>query len=158
MSATAAGLAQVGLLVVAPAVVYMPFGNYLARVYTDDRHWRVETVLYRVTRVNPDTEQCWPIYAAGVLGFPFVSIMLLYLLQRFQSWLPLNFGRGAVGPTIAFNTAVSFTTNTNWQSYVPETTLGDIVQMAGLTVQNLVSAAVGMAVAVALVRPASPRR
>src|SRR5919206_422424 len=86
------------------------------------------------------------------LAFSFLSIGLLYLLQRLQGLLPLNLGRGPVEPGIAFNTAVSFVTNTDWQSYVPETVMGHLVQMAGLTVQNFVSAAVGMAVAVGLVR------
>ncbi|MDA3623878.1 potassium-transporting ATPase subunit KdpA [Saccharopolyspora sp. WRP15-2] len=152
MSSAVAGLAQVGLLVVALAAVYGPFGAYLAGVYSSDRHWRVERVLYRLVGVDPDAEQRWGAYAAGVLGFSFVSIVLLYVLQRVQAWLPWNFGRGPVEPGIAFNTAVSFATNTNWQSYVPEEVLGHTVQMAGLTVQNFVSAAVGMAVAVALVR------
>jgi K+-transporting ATPase ATPase A chain len=87
-----------------------------------------------------------------VLGFSFVGVVLLYLLQRLQPLLPMSFVRGAVEPAMAFNTAISFVTNTNWQSYVPEQVLGNTVQTAGLTVQNVVSAAVGMAVAVALVR------
>jgi K+-transporting ATPase ATPase A chain len=152
MSSFAAGLIQVGFLVVLLAVVYVPFGDYMARVYTGQRHWRVERWIYRVCRIEPDAEQRWTVYGAGILSLSFVSIVLLYLLQRLQPLLPLSFGRGAVAPSMAFNTAVSFVTNTNWQSYVPETTLGDTVQMAGLTVQNFVSAAVGMAVAVALIR------
>ena len=122
------------------------------RVYTGERHWRVERALYRVVRVDPDSEQRWTGYAAALLAFSFLSVVLLYLLQRLQALLPLSLGRGPVEPGIAFNTAVSFVTNTNWQSYVPETVMGHLVQMAGLTVQNFVSAAVGMAVAVALVR------
>jgi K+-transporting ATPase ATPase A chain len=152
MSPTAAGLAQVGLLVVALAAVHRPLGDHLARVYTATNHWRIERVIYRIGRVNPDVEQRWTTYAAGVLGFSFVGIVLLYLIMRLQSLLPFDFGRGAVEPGIAFNTAVSFVTNTNWQSYVPETVMGHTVQMLGLTAQNFVSGAVGMAVAVALVR------
>ncbi len=152
MSATTAGLLQLGLLLVALAAVYVPFGNYMARVYTDERHWRVERAVYRVVRVDPDSEQRWTGYAAALLAFSFLSVVLLYLLQRLQALLPLSLGRGPVDPGIAFNTAVSFVTNTNWQSYVPETVMGHLVQMAGLTVQNFVSAAVGMAVAIALVR------
>jgi K+-transporting ATPase ATPase A chain len=152
MSSTVAGLLQVGALLVLLAAVYAPFGTYMARVYESEKHWRVERALYRVVRVDPDSEQRWTVYAAALLAFSFVSILFLYLLQRFQAFLPLSLGRGAVEPGIAFNTAVSFVTNTNWQSYVPETTMGHLVQMAGLTVQNFVSAAVGMAVAVALVR------
>jgi potassium-transporting ATPase potassium-binding subunit len=152
MSSTVAGLLQVGVLLVLLAAVYKPLGDYLARVFTDKRHLAVERVIYRVVRVNPDTEQRWPVYAAGVLGFSFVSIVLLYLIQRAQPLLPFDFGRGAVEPGTAFNTAISFVTNTNWQSYVPEVVMGHTVQMLGLTVQNFVSAAVGLAVAIALVR------
>jgi K+-transporting ATPase ATPase A chain len=156
MNDTLAGLLQVGALVLLLALAYKPLGDYMARAYSSERHWRVERALYRLVRVDPDTEQRWSVYAAGVLGFSFVSIVFVYLLQRLQPFLPLGFGRGVDGDTVpasmAFNTAVSFVTNTNWQSYVPETVLGHTVQMAGLTVQNVVSAAVGMAVAVALVR------
>lgn len=152
MSAALAGWTQVGLLLAALAAVYRPFGAYMARVYSSPKHNRAESLVYRLVRVDPDAEQRWSAYAAGVLGFSLVSVLLLYLLQRVQAWLPFNFGRGAVAPGMAFNTAVSFVTNTNWQSYVPEEVLGHTVQMAGLTVQNFVSAAVGMAVAVALVR------
>jgi len=115
-------------------------------------HSRVERALYRLLRVDPDAEQRWTGYAAAVLAFSFLSVVALYLPQRRQALLPLSLGRGAVAPGIAFNTAVSFVTNTDWQSYLPETTMGHLVQMAGLTVQNFVSAAVGMAVAAALVR------
>ena len=139
-------------LVVLLAVAYVPLGDYMARVFTAEKHWRVETLVYRVVRVDPASGQRWTTYAAGVLGFSFFSIVLLYLLQRLQPLLPLSFGRGAVPPGMAFNNAVSFTTNTNWQSYVPEQVMGDTVQMAGFTVQNVMSAAVGLAVAVALIR------
>jgi K+-transporting ATPase ATPase A chain len=152
MSSTLAGLLQAGTLVLLLALVYRPLGDHMARVYSDERHRRVEAALYRLVRVDPAAEQRWPTYAAGVLGLSLVSIVLLYLLQRLQPLLPLAFDRGAVEPGTAFNTAVSFVTNTNWQSYVPETVLGHAVQMAGLTVQNMVSAAVGIAVAIALVR------
>ncbi|MGM1060275.1 potassium-transporting ATPase subunit KdpA [Saccharothrix sp. Mg75] len=152
MSPTAAGLLQVGLLLLALAVAHRPFGDHLARTYTDREHLRVERVVYRAARVDPDSEQRWGTYARAVIGFSFVGVVLLYALQRAQSLLPWDFGRGDVPPATAFNTAVSFVTNTNWQSYVPETTLGHAVQVVGLTVQNFVSAAVGMAVAVALVR------
>lgn len=152
MSSTLAGLFQVGLLIAALAVVYKPLGDYMARVFTAGKHSEVESAVYRVVRVNPDSEQRWGTYAQAVLGFSFVSIVLLYLLQRLQPLLPFDFGRGAVEPGMAFNNAVSFVTNTNWQSYVPEAVLGHAVQMVGLTVQNFVSAAVGLAVAVALVR------
>jgi potassium-transporting ATPase potassium-binding subunit len=152
MSSTVAGLLQVGLLVLALAFVYKPLGDYMARVFTSKKHLAVERAIYRVVRVNPDAEQNWKVYAAGVLGFSFVSIVLLYLIQRLQPLLPFSFGRGAVEPGMAFNNAVSFVTNTNWQSYVPEVVMGHTVQMVGLTVQNFLSAAVGLAVAIALVR------
>jgi len=152
MSDLTAGLIQAGLLLVALAVVHKPLGDYMARVFTTEKHLAVERGLYRLFRVKPESERRWPTYAMGVLGFSFVSIVLLYLLQRLQSLLPLNFGRGAVDPGIAFNTAISFVTNTNWQSYVPESVMGHTVQMAGLTVQNFLSAAVGLSVAIALVR------
>ncbi|MBN9109790.1 MAG: potassium-transporting ATPase subunit KdpA [Pseudonocardia sp.] len=152
MNDTLAGLLQVAALLVLLAACYAPLGDYMAKVFTTERHWRVETLLYRVARVDPSSGQRWPVYAAGVLGFSFVSIVLLYLLQRLQPVLPASFDRGSVGPATAFNTAISFVTNTNWQSYVPEQTLGNTVQMAGLTVQNVLSAAVGIAVAVALIR------
>jgi K+-transporting ATPase ATPase A chain len=143
---------QLVLLLVALAVVHRPLGDYMARVFTSTRHLAVERAVYRIGRVDPDTEQRWTVYAAGVLGFSFVSVVLLYLVQRLQPLLPFDFGRGAVAPGIAFNTAVSFVTNTNWQSYVPEAVLGHTVQMLGLTVQNFVSSAVGLGVAIALVR------
>jgi K+-transporting ATPase ATPase A chain len=151
MTDTVAGLLQVGLLVVVLAVVYRPLGGYLAHAFTTERHWRVEKAIYRLVRVNPDSEQRWTAYAAGVLGLGFVSALLLYLIQRFQSLLPLNFGR-TIPPGMAFNNAVSFATNTNWQSYVPEQVMGHTAQMIGLTVQNFASAAMGMAVAVAVIR------
>jgi K+-transporting ATPase ATPase A chain len=147
-----AGLLQVAALLLLLALAYRPLGDYMARVYSDERDWRVEAWLYRLVRVDSGAEQRWSGYAAGVLGFSFVGVVLLYLLQRLQPLLPMSFDRGPVDPATAFNTAVSFVTNTNWQSYVPEQVLGNTVQMAGLTVQNVVSAAVGMAVAVALVR------
>ncbi|MGH3755801.1 MAG: potassium-transporting ATPase subunit KdpA [Pseudonocardiaceae bacterium] len=152
MPDTAAGLLQVALLLAVLVAVYRPLGDYMARVYTATTHLRAEQVIYWLVRVDPNSDQRWTTYAAGVLGFSVVSIVLLYLLQRLQGWLPLSLGRGAVEPGIAFNTAVSFVTNTNWQSYVPESVMGHLVQMTGLTVQNFLSAAVGMAVAVALIR------
>jgi K+-transporting ATPase ATPase A chain len=152
MSSTVAGLSQVGVLLLALAAVYKPVGDYMARVFTSKKHLAVERVIYRTVRVSPESEQNWKTYAAGVLGFSFVSIVLLYLLMRLQPLFPWNFDRGAVDPGIAFNTAVSFVANTNWQSYVPETVLGHAVQMFGLTVQNFLSAAVGLAVAIALIR------
>ncbi len=152
MTDTTAGLLQVGLLLGALAVVHRPLGDYMARVFSTEKHLKAEKGLYRLFRVNPDSEQHWKTYASAVLGFSFVSIVLLYLLQRLQTILPWSNGREPVSPAVAFNTAVSFVTNTNWQSYVPETTMGHFVQMAGLTVQNFLSAGVGLAVAIAVTR------
>ncbi|MDT7745193.1 MAG: potassium-transporting ATPase potassium-binding subunit [Actinomycetota bacterium] len=152
MSTTGAGLVQLAVLLLALAACWRPLGDWMARVFTDARHWRIERGIYRLVRVDPDSEQRWTAYAVAVLAFSFVGVVLLYLLQRLQAVLGADLGRGAVSPSVAFNTAVSFVTNTNWQSYVPETTMGHFVQMAGLTVQNFLSAAVGLAVAVALVR------
>ncbi|WP_433279729.1 potassium-transporting ATPase subunit KdpA [Pseudonocardia xinjiangensis] len=152
MSDTLAGILQIVAMVGLLALVYKPLGDYMARIFTTEKHWRVEKALYKLIRVDPDAEQRWTTYATGVLGFSFVGVVLLYLLQRLQAFLPMAFGHGAVTPSVAFNTAISFVTNTNWQSYVPESTLGNTVQMAGLTVQNVVSATVGIAVAIALIR------
>ncbi len=152
MSTTGAGLVQLAVLVAALAVAWRPLGDWMALVFTDSRHWRVERWIYRLVRVDPDSEQRWTTYAVAVLAISFVGVVLLYLMQRLQAVLGVDLGRGAVSPSVAFNTAVSFVTNTNWQSYVPETTMGHFVAMAGLTVQNFLSAAVGLAVAVALVR------
>ena len=147
-----AGLAQVAVLLVLLAAAWRPLGDWMARVYTDERDWGVERLVYRVVRVDPRSEQRASTYAVAVLAFSFAGIVLLYLLQRLQALLPWSYGRGGVEPAVAFNTAISFVTNTNWQSYVPESVMGHTVQLVGLTVQNFVSAAVGMAVAVALVR------
>jgi K+-transporting ATPase ATPase A chain len=124
----------------------------MAHVFTTAKHWRVERWIYRFVRVDPDSEQRWTTYGYGMLGFSLVGVLLLYLLQRIQPWLPFAFGQAAVAPNMSFNTAISFVTNTNWQSYVPETTLGATVPMVGLTVQNFLSAASGIVIAIALVR------
>ncbi|WP_433294166.1 potassium-transporting ATPase subunit KdpA [Pseudonocardia sp. CA-142604] len=152
MSDTLAGILTIVALLVVLAIVYKPLGDYMARIFTSDKHSGLELALYRILRVDPNAEQRWSTYAAGVLGFSFVGVILLYLLQRLQTFLPMAFGHDPVPAAVAFNTAISFVTNTNWQSYVPETTLGNTVQMAGLTVQNVVSAAVGIVVAIALIR------
>jgi K+-transporting ATPase ATPase A chain len=152
MSDTVAGLLQVGLLIAALAVCYRPLGAYMARVYSSDHDTRVERVIYRLIGVDPKGDQRWTAYARALLAFSAVSVLALYALQRFQPNLPLSLGFPGVAPDQAFNTATSFTTNTNWQSYSGEATMGHLVQMAGLAVQNFASAAVGMAVAVALIR------
>ena len=152
MSDTTAGLLQVGMLLGALAICYRPLGAYMARVYTGDRHSRVERAIYRVVGVDPSADQRWPVYARSLLAFSLVSVLGLYALQRLQPHLPLSLGLPGVAPDQAFNTAASFVSNTNWQSYSGESTMGHLTQMAGLAVQNFVSAAVGMAVAVALIR------
>jgi potassium-transporting ATPase potassium-binding subunit len=158
MSTTTAGVLFVVSLVAALAVAHKPLGDYMARVFTSGRHLRVERGVYRVVGVDPGREQTWAVYARSVLAFSAVSVLLLYLLQRVQAHLPLSLGFAAVKPDLAWNTAVSFTTNTNWQAYSGESTMGHLVQMAGLAVQNFLSAAVGIAVAVALVRGLVRRR
>ncbi|MEU1409104.1 potassium-transporting ATPase subunit KdpA [Streptomyces sp. NPDC005728] len=147
-----AGVLQLLALIGALALVYIPVGNYMARVYSSDKHLRVEKWIYKGIGANPDAEMTWPAYLRGVLAFSAVSVLFLYLLQRLQGILPGSMGFDSVNPAQSFNTAVSFVTNTNWQSYYGEQTMGHVVQTAGLAVQNFVSAAVGMAVAVALVR------
>ncbi|MQY36129.1 Potassium-transporting ATPase potassium-binding subunit [Streptomyces sp. RB17] len=152
MSPEVAGFLQLLALIGALALACIPLGNYMAKVYSSKKHLRVEKWIYRAIGANPDAEMTWPAYLRGVLAFSAVSVLFLYLLQRLQGVLPGSLGFSAVSPAQSFNTAVSFVTNTNWQSYYGEQTMGHVVQTAGLAVQNFVSAAVGMAVAVALVR------
>ncbi|TIW69871.1 MAG: potassium-transporting ATPase subunit KdpA, partial [Mesorhizobium sp.] len=136
-----------------------PLGGYLYRVFNGERTLLspilgpVERGLYRISGTSDREEQHWTIYAAGIMVFSLASFLLLYALQRLQGVLPYNpAGMTAVEQNLAFNTAASFVTNTNWQNYGGESTMSYLVQMAGLTVQNFVSAAVGIAIAVALIR------
>ncbi len=152
MSDATAGLLQAGALVLALAACYRPLGAYLAHALTDEKDLRAERVVYRLVGVDPKADQRWATYAVSLLAFSFVGVLLLYVVQRAQSGLPLSLGFPGVDPATAFNTAASFVTNTNWQAYSGEATMGHLAQMAGLAVQNFVSAAVGLAVAVALVR------
>jgi K+-transporting ATPase ATPase A chain len=152
MSATAAGWLQVLVLVVALVLVHRPLGDFMARTFTTVKNGRVERVLYRVMGVDPEADMAWPVYLRSVLAFSVVSVLFLYAFQRLQDKLWLSLGFPAVPPDQAWNTATSFVTNTNWQSYSGESTMGHLVQMAGLAVQNFASAAVGIAVAVALIR------
>ncbi|MFD0060654.1 potassium-transporting ATPase subunit KdpA [Streptomyces sp. NPDC056690] len=152
MSPVLAGVLQLLALIAALALAYRPLGDYMARVYSSDKHLRVEKWIYKGIGANPDTEMRWPAYLRGVLAFSAVSVLFLYLLQRLQGSLPGSLGFKAIDPDQAFNTAASFVANTNWQSYYGEQAMGHVVQTAGLAVQNFVSAAVGIAVAVALVR------
>ncbi|UFN43098.1 potassium-transporting ATPase subunit KdpA [Nocardioides okcheonensis] len=152
MSDTLGGLLTIALLVALLAAAYVPLGDYMARVFTSTRHLRVERAVYRLSGVNPDAEQGARSYATGVVGFSLVSIVVLMAIQLGQAALPMDRDLPGVPFWMSFNTAISFVTNTNWQSYAGESTLGFTAQMAGLAVQNFLSAAVGIAVAVALVR------
>ena len=136
-----------------------PLGLYMARVFTGERTWLtpvlapVERFVYRVSGVDPGSEMPWTGYAVSLLLFNFACFVILYLMLRFQGLLPLNPTQaGAMSPAIAFNTAVSFVTNTNWQAYSGETAVSHLVQMAGFTWQNFISAATGVSVALALIR------
>lgn len=156
---TAEGLLQILLYLGLLAAVTPLLGRYMARVFEGERTLPgivlgpLERGLYRIAGIDPRREQHWTGYTLALLSFNLLGLLLLYALLRFQAWLPLNpAGLGPVGPDLAFNTAVSFTTNTNWQSYGGETTLSYLSQMLGLTVQNFVSAATGIAVAIALIR------
>ncbi len=153
-----AGLLFVVALVIALAAAYRPFGDYMYRVVSGTKSTRLEKAIYRLVGVDPATEQTWGVYARSVLAFSAVSILFLYLFLRVQDKLWLSLGFPAVPNHIAWNTAVSFTTNTNWQAYSGESTMGHLVQMAGLAVQNFASASVGIAVAVALIRGFASRK
>ncbi|HEY4792449.1 MAG TPA: potassium-transporting ATPase subunit KdpA [Mycobacterium sp.] len=154
MSTTGAGIAFLALLVAALVAVHVPLGDYMYRVYTSERDWRIEKLAYRIIGANPKAQQPWFAYARSVLAFSAVSVLFLFFFELLQDKLPLHLHNPAtpMTPALAWNTAVSFVTNTNWQAYAGESTQGHLVQMAGLAVQNFVSAAVGMAVAIALVR------
>ncbi|MGW0669951.1 potassium-transporting ATPase subunit KdpA [Streptomyces sp. NPDC002746] len=152
MSPVLAGVLQLLALVVALGLAYRPLGDHMARVYTSPRHLRAEKWIYRAIGADPNTQMRWPAYLRGVLAFSVVSVLFLYLLQRLQGSLPGSLGFVSIDPDQAFNTAASFVANTNWQSYSGEQAMGHVVQTGGLAVQNFVSAAVGIAVAVALVR------
>jgi K+-transporting ATPase ATPase A chain len=156
---TASVLLQPALYLLVLLLLVKPLGAFMARVYQGERTFLspalqpVERFIYRLARIHADEEMDWKTYAIAFLLFNLVGILLLYLIQRLQSILPLNpQSLGAVSPGLAFNTAVSFVTNTNWQSYGGETTMSYLTQMAGLTVQNFLSAATGMVVLIALVR------
>jgi K+-transporting ATPase ATPase A chain len=151
MSDTVSGLLTIAVLVAALAIVHVPLGNWMAKVFTDEKHWRNERLVYRLVRVDPTSEQRWTTYAVAVVAFSVVGIVLLFLILVFQGVLPLARG-AAMNVDTAVNTAVSFVTNTNWQSYAGEAGTSPFVQTVGLTVQNFVSPAVGLAVAIALVR------
>jgi K+-transporting ATPase ATPase A chain len=158
------GLIQIALYLVLLTALTPVTGEYMARVFSGERTVAtrllgpVEHSLYRICGVDPSREQHWTGYAAALLAFNLLGVLLLYAILRLQAWLPLNpAAMTAMTPDLAFNTAVSFTTNTNWQSYSGEAALSYVSQMVGLTVQNFASAATGMAVLVALIRGFSRR-
>ncbi|UCM90892.1 potassium-transporting ATPase subunit KdpA [Streptomyces marincola] len=152
MNQNLADVLQVTALVVALVLVHRPLGDYMAAVFTSRRHLRAERWIYRAIGADPDAGMRWTAYLRAVLAFSFVGVLFLYAFQRVQHLLPLSLGFDAPPPDRAFNTAVSFVTNTNWQSYAGEAAMGHLVQAGGLAVQNFLSAAVGLAVAIALVR------
>ncbi|MFS0884430.1 potassium-transporting ATPase subunit KdpA [Aeromicrobium sp. 179-A 4D2 NHS] len=152
MTDTMGGLLSIAVLLTLLAVLYVPLGDYMARVYTSSRHLRVERLVYRFTGVSPDAEQSPRSYAISVVGFSLVSVAVLMAILMGQAHLPMSRDMDGMPFWMSFNTAISFVANTNWQSYGGESTLGFTAQMAGLAVQNFLSAAIGIAVAVALVR------
>ena len=156
---TTSGWLQIGLYLLVLVLLVKPLGAYMARVFEGGRtplsqiFAPVERFIYRLSGVNPDTEMNWKTYALAMLLINFAGMLLVFLIQRFQGFLPLNpLQLDGVKPDLAFNTAVSFATNTNWQSYAGETTMSYLTQMMGLTVQNFLSAASGIAVLLALIR------
>ncbi|HLH76511.1 MAG TPA: potassium-transporting ATPase subunit KdpA [Candidatus Binataceae bacterium] len=152
-------LIQVGLFALIVLVLSVPLGRYMARVFSAEPTWLdplfgpLERLIYRLCGVHPEREQSWVEYAVAMLLFSGFGMVLLYGLERLQGLLPLNpQGLGGVAPDLAFNTAASFTTNTNWQAYAGESTMSYLTQMAGLAFHNFVSAASGIAVAIAVIR------
>src|SRR5580658_6432716 len=148
---TSNGILQIGLYFLVLLALTKPMGSYMARVFAGERTWAhriprwLEVAIYKTCGIDETAEQHWTAYAGGILIFSLVSILLTYLIQRIQQWLPLNpQGLGNVGTDLAFNTANSFGTNTNWQSYVPETTMSYFTNMIGLATHNFFSAAVGI--------------
>ncbi len=153
------GWVQIALYCVLLVLLVKPFGGYMTRVFNGERTLLrpvlrpIEVGLYKLCGVHEEEEQHWVTYTVAMLFFSVAGFLSLYALQRLQDVLPFNpQGQGAVGPDLAFNTSVSFITNTNWQSYTPESTMSYLVQMAGLTVHNFLSAATGIAMAIALIR------
>ena len=158
MNNTGLFILQALTLVLVLALIYRPLGDHMARVYSSPKNIRVERGIYRLIGVNPASEQSWPVYLRSVLAFSTIGVLAVYLLERVQEILPYSLGLPPVEPSLAWNTAISFVTNTDWQSYSPELTMGYTVQLIGLAVQNFVSAAVGIAVAVALIRGLASRK
>jgi potassium-transporting ATPase potassium-binding subunit len=158
---TSLGILQISAFFGLILIFTKPLGAYMAQVFQGQRTWLhpilrpIEALLYRLADVDEDSEQHWTKYTASLLSFSLFGFVLVYMMQRLQGFLPFNpqhLNAGNVSPDLAFNTAVSFMTNTNWQSYGGESTLSYFVQMAALTVQNFLSAAAGIAIAIAVVR------
>src|SRR5712692_4805483 len=150
---------QVGIFSVLVTAISVPLGLYMARVFAgeptqlDPVLRPIERTVYRLCGVHPDAEETWVEYAVSMLLFSVVGMLVLYAMERLQYFLPLNPQQfGAVAPDLAFNTAASFTTNTNWQAYAGESTMSYFTQMAGLAFHNFVSAATGIALAIAFIR------
>jgi potassium-transporting ATPase potassium-binding subunit len=152
MNSTAAGWLQFALLVAALAACYIPLGNYMARIFTAKEHWRVERGIYKLTGIDPEADMRWSVYVRSILAFSLCSVLLVYLIERTQHWLLFSIGLGNVPATTAWNTAASFTTNTNWQNYAGEATMSYFSQVTGLMVQQFMSAGVGLVVAIAMIR------
>src|SRR5271156_1961217 len=152
MSSTGAGWLQFALLVAALAACYIPLGNYIAHIFTSDKDWAVERGFYKLIGIDRKADQKWSAYLRSILAFSFVSVLFLYGIQRLQHYLPLSEHMPAVTPDLAWNTAASFVTNTNWQNYAGEATMGYLTQVSGLVVQQFMSAAVGIVVAIAMIR------
>jgi potassium-transporting ATPase potassium-binding subunit len=147
-----AGWLQAAVVIIVVVALHVPLGDYMARALASRRHWRAEVLLYRCIGIDPEADQRWPEYLRSLLAVSLVGILVLYLLLRAQRFLPYSLGHPGVSPALAFNTAVSFTTNTSWQNYPGETTLGGLAQAAGLGTEAFLSAAVGLAAALALIR------
>jgi K+-transporting ATPase ATPase A chain len=158
MSTTWSFILQLATLILVLGLIYRPLGDYMAIVYTTKKDMKVERGFYRLIGVNSGSEQTWPVYLRSVLAFSAIGVGLVYLVQRIQEILPYSLGLPPVEQSLAWNTAISFVTNTNWQSYSPELTMGYTVQLVGLAVQNFVSAAVGIAIAIALIRGLAARK
>ncbi|MET3804941.1 K+-transporting ATPase ATPase A chain [Nakamurella sp. UYEF19] len=143
---------EIALVIAVLAAIHVPLGDYIAKIYTSQKDWKLEKGFYRVLRIDAKADQRWYTYLISVMTFSVISIALLWGLLAAQAHLPFDFGRPGMPKAQSFNTAVSFVTNTNWQSYSGETALGYTVQAVGLTVQNFLSGAVGMVVVAALIR------
>src|SRR3984957_6643321 len=152
MNSTAAGWLQFLLLFAALAACYVPLGNYIAHIFTAQKHWRVERGVYKLAGIDPDADMRWTVYVRSILAFSLVAVLFVYLIERTQHWLFWSIGMANVPTDTAWNTAVSFTTNTNWQNYAGEATMSYLTQQSALMVQQFFSAAVGLAVAIAMIR------